>query len=206
MIADALRRFVADGYAGVDEALRNGFQNGVEQECEEWEADHPDDEEFECPDWEILYGQAASERARLIAYYLPSINKMAGEIHAVMGDYQARLAQLIAGGMTPEQAALATVAHKQKLDQLLLSLNRRLAMLYEGIVWAAAELGHSASAQARGAGTQVWWVLDPNAEHCSSCEVLTAGSPYGSVADIGTLPGLNDTECQSRCRCHLEYR
>jgi hypothetical protein len=57
---------------------------------------------------------------------------------------------------------------------------------------------------------QIWWVLEPRAEHCSECPQLAAASPYDAPWVQGgnilyNSPGDGQTECGAGCKCSLQY-
>lgn len=48
----------------------------------------------------------------------------------------------------------------------------------------------------------IYWVYNPEAQHCSSCLYLRDHSPY-TKRTIPTTPRAGGTECLSNCKCHL---
>ena len=195
------RHYVANATAAAEVAFLAAFQDGVEQACEE--LDDPEvDDEVAC-DWELLLHDVADERASLMRFYLPAVNKMAGELTTLYATMRARALQYASDGLSDIEIESRLQPFRDAIKQRLEGFKRRLAQLIEGLAWAAAELGFAAVARDR--KRRLVWVLDPAADHCSTCPVLAVGSPYDSIADIGGVPGGDLTQCRSRCRCHLEY-
>lgn len=50
--------------------------------------------------------------------------------------------------------------------------------------------------------TLIYWVYNPEAQHCESCLYLRDHSPY-TRNTIPTTPRAGGTECISNCKCHL---
>lgn len=201
-VNEAARTFVAVQTAAADAAFFAAFKDGYDEAYDELagDADEPPPR-----DWEALLARHSSERARIFAFYLPALNKMAGEITAIAGSREAAIQSFLRDGYTREQAAQmpSVLAHDTALRKALDSIKTRLKQLFDGLTWAAAELARGALAA--DFGRSVSWVLDPRAAHCATCPALAHGSPYRSVAAIGTVPGLDGTDCRSQCRCHLEF-
>ena len=61
---------------------------------------------------------------------------------------------------------------------------------------------NDAWSQSLPADTLIEWRLGPNANHCPSCPVFAAGSPYRADS-LPTTPGSADCICLSACRCSL---
>jgi hypothetical protein len=50
--------------------------------------------------------------------------------------------------------------------------------------------------------TLIYWVYNPEAQHCESCLYLRDHSPY-TKSTLPTTPRAGATECISNCKCHL---
>jgi hypothetical protein len=173
----------------------------VDATCRDIAADYEEDD-LAC-DWEALLAEQHPQRSRLIAFYLPAIMKMSSEMMAVANQYRALIMQIMARGGDELELARARSRFEPLIERQAKDIKRRLKQLFEGLAWAASELGVAAVAGRR--RRRVIWVLDPAAQHCEDCPGLAAGSPYANLADIGTVPGGPGVACGAHCRCHLEF-
>jgi hypothetical protein len=51
----------------------------------------------------------------------------------------------------------------------------------------------------------IHWVMDPLAEHCSTCPMMAVKTYTWKTLPFVPRSGFDTTECGSNCRCHLEY-
>ncbi|MDE2104315.1 MAG: hypothetical protein KGL39_44165 [Patescibacteria group bacterium] len=86
--------------------------------------------------------------------------------------------------------------------------------LQADITWSGFQDGYvdAASADRAGLKLQLWWELEPSAQHCDDCPQYAAGSPYdapGSAAsggnELNATPGDGHTACGASCKCGLRY-
>ncbi len=202
--SDIAREFVARQLGAADAAFLDAFRDGFEEAMDELFADIEEDERPDF-DWQLLLAQAAQERRQILAFYLPALPKMASELTTLFGLREGQILSAMSAGLTREEALeTATVrAYTEQIEKTLVSINTRIAQLFAGLTWAASELARGMLAGVM--GRRLYWILDPRAEHCPTCPELAANGPYASIAEIGTVPGAEGTDCKSRCRCHLEY-
>ncbi len=199
--SEAARRFVAQLVGAAEAAFVTAFEDGVAEACEELdERDEGDD--VESCDWEHLLAQVSSERGRLLAFYLPAITKMSAEVTALFAHREGAILSWMRQGLSREEAVARVTAITAALERQLASIKARVSQMIEGLSWAASQLGRASVAGRL--GRRIYWLLDPAAQHCETCPAFAAGSPYASIAEIGTVPGGPGTACKSRCRCHLE--
>jgi hypothetical protein len=191
------RRFLAAQIAAMEAAFIAAFEDGVEEALAELEGE--DDEVA----WEDLLDAHGADRSRVMGFYLPTIVAIAGEIASLFQHREGLILGMLAMGLTREQALQRVAAYDEAIRTRVERIKQRLARVFEGIAWSAAELGRAAVIS--GAGRRIHWVLDSAAEHCETCIGLAGRSPYATIAEIGTVPGAGDTKCGDRCRCHLEF-
>lgn len=187
--ADVARGFVSTATAALNNAFNDAFRDGVMAAV---------DELGRPVNVESILASSGSARLRTLGFYMPAIAKMAGELVAISNTYRAQESRYRddPARLADIRARFRTLFEKKRRD-----LNRRIALMAEGLIWASSELGYAAVAEA--AGAQIWWVLDAAAEHCAGCEVLEANSPYRSVDEIGGVPGTGVSPCGAKCRCSL---
>ncbi len=155
-------------------------------------------------------------RARRLAFYLPSVTKMARE--GAEAARERRLSPVTAMlGEGVERAdgyntsvMLATVPQGDALDDWLDGLGVR-ADLQAGIAWPGLQDGYVQGGAADNANpfSLVYWVLEPLAQHCHDCPAFAAASPYNAPGSGGNelwiAPGDGTSECGAGCRCSLSY-
>lgn len=66
----------------------------------------------------------------------------------------------------------------------------------EGIAW-------NGKVENQNPNTRIDWVLGA-AEHCPDCIILAASGPY-TKNSLPATPRSGDTQCRSRCQCHLRF-
>lgn len=168
----------------------------------------------------------AETMARRMAFYAPSVAKMAHE--AAIYAAAARVQQAIpdashvaalsdwtlsdAQGHSEPSVKLATPS--DPTDAYLhwqQDLGARL-MLQANLTWSGMQDGYMAAGWGDSANpySSLWWNLEPLASHCSDCPVFAGGSPYdppwvdgGNI--LNATPGDGNTECGAACKCDLSY-
>ena len=167
--------------------------------------------------------------ARTLAFYAPSVSKMAheaailsaavrvqrsipGAAHvAALSDVALSDAQgHSARGVTLADATDPTDAYAE-WEQ---GLGARI-MLQADLTWSGMQDGYTAAGWGDSANPfqALYWNLEPvKTDHCSDCPGFAAGSPYdppwtqGPDANIlNATPGDGNTECGAACRCDLSY-
>jgi hypothetical protein len=135
-----------------------------------------------------------------MAFYAPSVTRMALEGESA---YHASQARTFADS-TPDGGASA-------LDEWQGDLGVRL-QLQADLAWSGMQDGYLDGGAGDEANpyAQVWWNLEPLAEHCTDCPDLAAGSPYdppGSGGnELNQTPGDGNTICGANCKCDLTYQ
>lgn len=155
----------------------------------------------------------ATLKARRLAFYLPSVTKMARE--GAEAQRERRLSPVTA--MLADEAdryntsvMLATVPTGDALDDWLDGLGVRVD-LQAGIAWPGMQDGYVKGGAADTANpySLVYWVLEPLAQHCHDCPAFAANSPYNAPGSGGNelwiAPGDGTSECGAGCRCSLSY-
>lgn len=77
----------------------------------------------------------------------------------------------------------------------------RLELAADSAAWQGFQAGQLEVLET--AEDEIDWELEPGADHCPTCLVYAAGSPYTAF----TLPGIPAqaaTECNGSCRCNLK--
>lgn len=119
---------------------------------------------------------------------------------------------LLSAEMLQELMILYWSGRNAEADDMLRSVlrsRRNHISTYSGMFWRAIWVAAVFKAEELGIEGQVKWVLDELAKHCSTC--LKFGSrTYDSLSALlaatgGILPGV-ETECDGRCRCHLQIK
>jgi len=154
----------------------------------------------------------ATLKARRLAFYLPSVTKMARE--GAEAQRERRLSPVTA--MLDEadgyntNVMLATVPTGDALDDWLDGLGVRVD-LQAGIAWPGMQDGYVKGGAADTANpySLVYWILEPLAQHCHDCPAFAAASPYNAPGSGGNelwiAPGDGTSECGAGCRCSLSY-
>lgn len=83
--------------------------------------------------------------------------------------------------------------------------------LQADITWSGFQDGYldAATADQAGLRLQLWWELEPAAQHCDDCPEYAAGSPYDAPGsggnELDATPGDGHTQCGASCKCSLRY-
>lgn len=228
-MSQAARHFAAATTAAVEAAFLAAFRDGVEEACAEVEDDDCDWETLlggVAQERTRLYTTYAASVTRMAGDLNALLAEQRGALLQMTraGFSQAQIdtvQRMLKDGSTQEAILNYLIANGYDRDLALgymqrlfvigdrlrrtrAEIDRRLKTLFDGVAWAAAELGRAAVMQGR--GEHIYWVLDPAVKNCGGCVGLASGSPYASIAAIGTVPGQGDTPCRFNCRCHLERR
>lgn len=151
---------------------------------------------------------------RRLAFYLPSVTKMAREgadaqRERRLSPVTARLADE-ADGYNRSVITLANAPTGDALDDWLDGLGVRVD-LQAGIAWPGMQDGYVKGGAADSANpySLVYWLLEPLARHCADCPAFAANSPYNAPGSGGNelwiAPGDGTSECGAGCRCSLTY-
>lgn len=85
-------------------------------------------------------------------------------------------------------------------------------VLQADLTWSGGQDGYVAAGFGDSANPyqSLWWDLEPTAQHCATCPMFAAGSPYdppwtqgGNI--LNATPGDGNTECGAGCKCSLRY-
>lgn len=182
-------RFVSLANSELTNAYDIAFRDGIMQAIEELGID---------VNIESVIITGHDHKARLLAYYLPSVVKMAGELIAIFGRFRADMAS---HRDEPAQLEIIKARYVKLFERQTRSIRNRIALVAGGLTWSAAELGYAAVAESE--GRLIYWELDSGADHCTACPALADGSPYASISELGGVPGSDITDCGGKCRCHL---
>ena len=186
------------------------YFDGVSRDAAKWAREEPD----------------AARMARTLAFYAPSVAKIAHEaaVYAAAVNVQqsipdashvaalSDLAVVNAQGHSARSVRLAEATDPtDAYEEWQQGLGARI-MLQADLTWSGAQDGYVAAGWGDSANpySSLWWNLEPIAQHCSDCPVFAAGSPYdppwvdgGNI--LNATPGDGNTECGAACRCDLSY-
>lgn len=138
---------------------------------------------------------------RRVAFYLPSVVKMASEIQRAWHETQRQQA---AAKQTPvKQFAARDTVDLNALDALMASIDWRVQLQAE-VSWVGLQDGYAAAGATDSAGVYdvIYWDLEPGALHCFDCVIVAGGSPY-TIDTLNQTPGDGRTECGASCKCDL---
>lgn len=150
---------------------------------------------------------ATPEQGRMtqrVAFYLPSVVKMALEIQRAWHETQRQRA---ARGQTPVKQFADNSSGNQvdpkAIDALIASMDWRVQLQAE-VSWVGLQDGYAAAGAGDPAGVYdvLYWDLEPGANHCLDCILMAGGSPY-TIDQLNQTPGDGRTECGASCKCDL---
>lgn len=128
-----------------------------------------------------------AQAQRLLRFYAPSVTKMATEARQIASQIQL-----------------------DELGDWHGQLGARI-QLQADLTWSAFQDGYLDAGNLDKARPwlNVYWVLEPLAQHCSDCPEYAAGSPYGPPGsgrnELTATPGDGHTACGAACKCGLSY-
>lgn len=153
---------------------------------------------------------------RLLFYGAASVVKLAREVAATWRIGHTTLQQTQAQPRTqatarpPQGVALADPPADLAWGKFTAWASPRIG-LQADVTWSGFQDGYvdAASADAAGLKLQLWWELEPSAQHCDDCPLYAAGSPYDAPGsggnELDATPGDGHTACGASCKCGLRY-
>jgi hypothetical protein len=141
---------------------------------------------------------------RRVAFYLPSVVKMARELALAWHEERRQAA---AHGQTPVKqfAGGDTTVNPSEIDALMASMDWRVQLQAE-VSWVGVQDGYAAGGANDAAGVYdvIYWDVEPGVNHCLDCILVAGGSPY-TLDTLNQTPGDGRTQCGAGCKCDLRY-
>lgn len=148
----------------------------------------------------------ASTLQRRIAFYLPSVVKMATELQRAWHETKRQELQpepikqfADSGSQGSDQVDVAAI------DAAYASMGWRV-QLQADVVWVGLQDGYVGGGVADPADVYdvLYWEMEGGVQHCADCPMLAAGSPY-TIQELDQTPGDGRTDCGASCHCDLRY-
>ena len=146
-------------------------------------------------------GQARMHRR--VAFYLPSVVKMATEIQRAWHETQRQEAHKGAAPVKQFADPASGQVDASALDQLMAQMDWRVQLQAE-VSWVGLQDGYAAGGASDPAGVYdvLYWDLEPGAQHCLDCILMADSSPF-TIDRLNQTPGDGQTECGASCKCDL---